>query len=341
MKGILRECEKSEKSKKSTVKNLFITYGIYMVLLALVVFFSFQKPRAFLSSDNIFNILRQVAVVGISAAGMTCVMLTGGIDLSVGATIGMVGVIVAWFISPDKGLGLGIPLGLAMGLCTGLAVGAVNGFVITRLRLPPMIATLGIMTSVRGAAYLMTGGKPIFGFPPGFEVIGQGYLWGVPVPVLVMAVMFVITYVLLHKCRIGRYLYGLGGNEEAARLSGVDVAKVKYFAYIYCALCCAVAGIVLLSRTNSGTPKAGTSYEMNIITAVVLGGISISGGEGRITGVVAGVLIMGVLANGMIIIGLTDYVQQVVQGLVLVAAVAFDLYAKQVKNRPDRKEASA
>jgi ribose/xylose/arabinose/galactoside ABC-type transport system permease subunit len=321
--------------KGNNLRNLFITYGIYIVLLVLVIWFSLLRPKAFLSSDNILNILRQVAVVGISAAGMTCVILTGGIDLSVGATIGMVGVIVAYFISPDKGLGLGIPMGLLMGILTGFAVGAANGFVITKLRLPPMIGTLGIMTSVRGAAYLFTGGKPIFGFPKGFELIGQGYVWGVPIPVIIMAVMFAVTYILLYKFRIGRYLYGLGGNEEAARLSGVNVTYVKYFAYVYCAFCCAVAGIVLLSRTNSGTPKAGTSYEMNIITAVVLGGVSISGGEGRITGVVAGVLIMGVLANGMIIVGLSDYVQQVVQGLVLVAAVAFDLYAKRVKDKPD------
>jgi ribose/xylose/arabinose/galactoside ABC-type transport system permease subunit len=320
--------------KENKLRNLFITYGIYIVLLVLIILFSLLRPQAFLSSDNIFNILRQVAVVGISAAGMTCVILTGGIDLSVGATIGMVGVIVAYFISPDKGLGLGIPLGLVMGVVTGIVVGAANGFVVTKLHLPPMIGTLGIMTSVRGAAYLFTGGKPIFGFPKGFELIGQGYVWVVPIPVIIMTIMFAVTYILLHKFRIGRYLYGLGGNEEAARLSGVNVTHVKYFAYIYSAFCCAVAGIVLLSRTNSGTPKAGTSYEMNIITAVVLGGISISGGEGRVTGVVAGVLIMGVLANGMIIVGLSDYVQQVVQGLVLVAAVAFDLYAKRVKDKP-------
>jgi ribose/xylose/arabinose/galactoside ABC-type transport system permease subunit len=320
--------------KENKLRNLFIAYGIYIVLLVLIVLFSLLRPQAFLSRDNIFNILRQVAVVGISAAGMTCVILTGGIDLSVGATIGMVGVIVAYFISPDKGLGLGIPLGLVTGVVTGFIVGAANGFVVTRLHLPPMIGTLGIMTSVRGAAYLFTGGKPIFGFPKGFELIGQGYLWVVPIPVIIMAITFAVTYILLHKFRIGRYLYGLGGNEEAARLSGVNVTRVKYFAYIYCAFCCTVAGIVLLSRTNSGTPKAGTSYEMNIITAVVLGGISISGGEGRVTGVVAGVLIMGVLANGMIIVGLSDYVQQVVQGLVLIAAVAFDLYAKRVKNKP-------
>lgn len=326
-------------AKKFNLTNIFITYGIYLVLVALLILFTALKPKAFLSSDNFFNILRQVSVVGIAAAGMTCVIITGGIDLSSGAAIGLVGVVTAIFISPVKGLGLGIPLGLTMGLATGVAIGLVNGFIVTRLRLPPMIGTLGTMTSIRGVAYLLTGGKPVFGFPAGFEVIGQGRLWGIPIPVIIMFLTFAVVYVLLNECRVGRYLYGLGGNEEAARLSGTNVVRTKYFAYIVSALCCAIAGIVLLSRTNSGTPKAGTSYEMDIITAVVLGGISITGGEGKITGVVAGVLIMGVLANGMIIIGLSDYVQRVVQGLVLILAVAFDLYAKQIKNKTT--EASA
>ncbi len=320
--------------KKFNLTELLINYGIYLVLVALLILFALLKPRAFMSSDNFFNILRQVSVVGIAAAGMTCVIITGGIDLSSGAAIGMVGVVTAIFISPGKGLGLGIPLGLAAGLATGVAIGLINGFVITRLRLPPMIATLATMTSIRGGAYLLTDGKPVFGFPDGFAVIGQGQLWRVPIPVIVMAFTFVLIYILLNESRMGRYLYGLGGNEEAARLSGTDVVKTKYFAYIVSALCCAVAGIVLLSRTNSGTPKAGTSYEMDIITAVVLGGVSITGGEGKITGVIAGVLIMGVLANGMIIIGLSDYVQRVVQGLVLILAVAFDLYAKRIRSKP-------
>lgn len=321
------------RSMKIKVRDILITYGIYLVLIALMVLFSIIKPRAFLSTDNIFNILRQVSVVGIAAAGMTCVILTGGIDLSVGSTIGMVGVITALFISPGKGWGLGLPLGLLAGLACGLLLGLANGFIVTKLRLPPMIGTLGAMTSARGAAYLITSGKPIFGFPKGFEKIGQGYLWIIPIPVIVMICVLVFTYILLNKLRMGRYIYGVGGNEEASRLSGVDVKRIKYFVYSYCGVCCAIAGIVLLSRTNSGTPKAGTSYEMDIITAVVLGGVSINGGEGKITGVIAGILIMGVLANGMIITGLSDYVQRVVQGLVLIAAVAFDAYAKQIKHK--------
>jgi len=316
------------------ISKYFVRYGIYMVLLVLIALFSILKPRAFFSLENLFNILRQVSVVGIAAVGMTFVMLSGGIDLAVGSTIGMVGVMTALFVSPTKGLGLGILLGIVVGLVVGILIGLINGFCINKFSIPPLIATLGIMTSVRGGAYLITEGKPIFGFPPGFEFLGQGYLWVVPVPVVVMAVMFVIGYILLNKCIIGRHIYGVGGNEEASRLSGVNVKRVKYFVFLFSGLCCAIAGIVLLSRTNSGTPKAGTSYEMDIITAVVLGGISISGGEGKLMGVIAGVLIMGVLANGMIIVGWTDYVQRVVQGLVLVAAVAFDVYVKKRNIRP-------
>ena len=319
--------------KTKSFRELLITYGIYFVLIAIIVLFAVLKPRSFLSPENIFNILRQIAVVGIAAAGMTCVLISGGIDLSVGSTIGMVGVITALFISPGKGWGLSMPLGFLAGIVCGLLIGLFNGFIVNKLKLIPMIGTLGVMTSVRGAAFLITEGKPIFGFPKGFEIIGQGYAWIIPIPVIIMVVMFIITYILLNKLRMGRYIYGVGGNEEASRLSGIDVKKVKYFVYTYSGFCCAIAGIVLLSRTNSGTPRAGTSYEMEIITAVVLGGVSIKGGEGKITGVIAGVLIIGILANGMIILGLSEYVQRVIQGLVLIAAVAFDMYAKQIKSK--------
>ena len=317
------------KAKKFSFRELFIAYGIYLVLVALILLFFFLRPNIFLSPQNIINILRQVAVVGIVAAGMTCVIISGGIDLSVGSTVGLVGVLLALFISPERGWGLGIPIGLLVALLSGIMLGLGNGFVINKLKLPPIIATLGAMITLRGVAFLITDGRPIFGFPSGFDFIGQGHIWLIPVPVIIMAVVFAVTYIILTKCRIGRYIYGIGGNEEASRLSGVNVKKVKYFVYTYSGICCAIAGIVLLSRTNSGTPRAGTGYEMDIITAVVLGGVSIKGGEGRLLGVIAGVLIMGVLANGMIVVGLSAFTQQVVQGLVLIAAVAFDIYAKQ------------
>ena len=320
-------------NRKIDLRQFFIAYGIYLVLVALVLLFAMMRPGIFLSPQNIINILRQVSVIGIAAAGMTCVIIAGGIDLSVGSLIGVTGVVLALFISPEKGWGLGIPLGLLAAVLVGLFVGVGNGFVVNRLKLPPIIATLGAMITLRGCAFLITGGLPIFGFPDGFDLIGQGYIWIIPIPVIIMVIVFAVTYIILNKCRIGRYIYGIGGNEEASWLSGVNVKRIKYFVFAYSGLCCAIAGIVLLSRTNSGTPRGGSGYEMDIITAVVLGGVSIKGGEGRIVGVIAGVLIMGVLANGMIVIGLQDYAQQAVQGLVLIAAVAFDTYAKQRKDK--------
>ena len=305
------------------IRNIFSKYGIYIVLVAMIIFFSFASS-AFFTSDNIFNILRQVAVVGIAAVGMTFVMLTGGIDLSVGSIIGVSGIVTAQLMV----LGVHPVIAIIVALISGIIMGLINAFIINELKVPPLIVTLGMMTSLRGIAYLVTKGLPIFGFSESFTLIGQGYLWIIPVPVIIMALAFIAGYMVLNKFTIGRYIYGVGGNEEASRLSGVNVKKIKYFVYAVSGFLCGLAGVVLLARTNSGQPKAGSSYEMDIITAVVLGGVSISGGEGKITRVIAGVMIMGILSNGMIITNVGDYVQRVVQGLVLIAAVAFDCYNK-------------
>jgi ribose/xylose/arabinose/galactoside ABC-type transport system permease subunit len=309
-----------------STRELFSRFGIYVVLVVMAVFFSLASP-VFLTADNVFNILRQVAVVGTAAVGMTFVMLTGGIDLSVGSIIGVAGIVAAqlmvWGVPPSFAAILALLAGLVMGLA--------NAFIINRFHVPPLIVTLGMMTSLRGLAYLFTKGLPIFGFPESFTFLGQGYLWVVPVPVIVMVLAFLAGWLVLERFTIGRHIYGVGGNEEASRLSGVNVERVKYFVYAVSGLLCGLAGVVLLSRTNSGQPKAGTAYEMDIITAVVLGGVSIAGGEGRITGVIAGVLIMGILLNGMIITNVGDYVQRVVQGLVLIVAVAFDVYNQNRK----------
>lgn len=308
------------------IREILSRYGIYIVLFAMILFFSISS-KAFLSASNLFNILRQVAVVGTAAVGMTFVMLTGGIDLSVGAIIGVTGIITAllmvWGVPPV--------VAVLVALAVGVLLGMINAALINELRVPPLIVTLGMMTALRGLAYLITGGMPVFGFPESFTLLGQGYIYVIPVPVIIMAVTFLAGYLVLEKFTLGRYIYGVGGNEEASRLSGINVKKIKYLVYSISGFVCGVAGVVLLSRTNSGQPKAGTSYEMDIITAVVLGGVSIAGGQGRITGVVAGVLIMGILSNGMIIMNVGDYVQRIVQGLVLVAAVAFDCYNQRRK----------
>jgi ribose/xylose/arabinose/galactoside ABC-type transport system permease subunit len=304
------------------------TYGIIMVLVALGLMFGFLSP-VFFSSENILNILRQVAVVGIVAVGMTFVILTGGIDLSVGSIIGIASVCTAKLMLGGMPVYFAVALTLAM--CT--LFGLFNGIIVNELFIPPLVATLGTMTAVRGVAFIISGGLPVFGFSNSLSFLGQGYLWMIPIPVIVMAVTFALGYLLLDATRFGRYVYGVGGNEEATRLSGIGVKTIKALVYTISGLLSGVAGIVLLSRINSGQPKAGQGYEMDVITAVVIGGVSISGGEGNIILVVAGVLIMGVLSNGMILLNINEYVQWVVKGLVLLAAVGFDRVSQQRKLR--------
>ncbi|MFA5468540.1 MAG: ABC transporter permease [Sphaerochaetaceae bacterium] len=303
------------------VQQIISNYGILIVLIILFIFFSLTSNN-FLRPMNLFNILRQVSIVGICAVGMTMVLLTGGIDLSVGSIIGVAGVGAAELML------FNVPpvLSVAIMLLVSAVIGLLNGFFINKLDVPPLITTLGMMTSLRGLAYIITGGLPVFGFTSTFAKLGQGYLWIIPIPVIVMAFIFALGIVLLVKTRFGRYIYGVGGNEEATRLSGVNIKRVKYLVYGMSGFLSGLSGIILLSRINSGQPKAGQGYEMDVITAVVLGGVSISGGEGRLSMVIIGVVIMGVLTNGMIMMNVNDYVQQLVKGLVLIAAVSFDRY---------------
>jgi ribose/xylose/arabinose/galactoside ABC-type transport system permease subunit len=304
------------------------TYGIILVLVALSLLFGLLSP-VFFSTENILNILRQVAVVGIVAVGMTFVILTGGIDLSVGSIIGVASVFMA------KAMLAGMPAAAAvvMTLAMSAVFGLVNGLIVNELFIPPLVATLGTMTALRGVAFIISGGLPVFGFSNSLSFLGQGYVWIIPVPVVIMAMTFAIGFLLLDATRFGRYVYGVGGNEEATRLSGIGVKSIKALVYTISGFLSGLAGIVLLSRIDSGQPKAGQGYEMDVITAVVIGGVSISGGEGNIVLVVAGVLIMGVLSNGMILLDINEYVQWVVKGAVLVGAVGFDRVSQQRKLR--------
>jgi ribose/xylose/arabinose/galactoside ABC-type transport system permease subunit len=296
-------------------------YGIYLALLILVLVFT-ASSDVFLTGANLLNVLRQVSIIGICAVGLTFVLLTGGIDLSVGSVIGVAGMTCATLIS----LGFPPALGVAAALAFGLLAGLLAGFIINEAGIPPLITTLGLMTAFRGVSYLIGGGLPVYGVPDGLKALGQGYVLGVPVPVILMAVTLLVGHVVLTHTRFGREVYGVGGNEEAARLSGVNVKRLKYKVYALSGTLAAFAGIVLMARVNSGQPKGGEGYELDIITAVVLGGVSIFGGVGRLTGVLAGVLIMGVLANGMILLNIDEYVQWVVKGSVLLAAVALDQF---------------
>jgi ribose transport system permease protein len=259
---------------------------------------------------------------------MAMVLITAGIDLSVGSVMGVAVVLTAKMLL--TGMNAILVIFITLAVCT--LIGLLNAFFINKLDIPPLITTLGTLTAYRGVAFLITGGLPIFGFKSSIAVLGRGYLWVIPVPVIIMIMVFIIGIIFLERTKYGRYIYGVGGNEEASRLSGINVKKIKYLVYAACSLLAGLAGIVLLSRINSGTPNAGTGYEMDIITAVVLGGVSISGGEGRLRNVIIGVLIMGVLTNGMILINIQEYIQWVIKGMVLIAAVGFDRFIQSRKS---------
>jgi ribose transport system permease protein len=299
-------------------------YGIYVVLLLLVAFFA-ASSEAFLVSANLFNVARQVSMLGIAAVGMAFVLLVGGIDLSIGSQMTMVNIVAAWMMVNGHQNPFTACLA-ALTISTG--VGFLNGWTIANLRMPPLIVTLCGMTILEGLAYIISGGIPIFGFPKGFSVIGQGYVGPVPVPVIIMVVILAVGSFILEKTYFGRHFYAVGGNEEAANLSGINVKRVKYLVYALSGLFAGIAGIVMLSRTNSGQALAGKGFELDVLTAVVLGGVSVNGGEGKINNVVAGVLILGVLGNGLVLLNVSQYVQMVTKGAVLLLAVGFDCYQK-------------
>ncbi len=299
-------------------------YGMYVVLLLLAAFFA-ATSDAFLVPANLLNVARQVSMLGIAAVGMAFALLVGGIDLSIGSQITMVNIVAAWMMVEGH---QHPAVACAAALAASSFVGFLNGWTIATIRMPPLIVTLCSMTILEGLAYLVSGGIPIFGFPKGFSIVGQGYVGPVPVPVIIMIVILAIGSFILEKTYFGRYFYAVGCSEEAAHLSGINVKRVKYLVYTLSGLFAGIAGIVMLSRTNSGQALAGKGFELDVLTAVVLGGVSINGGQGKINNVVAGVLILGVLSNGLVLLNVSQYVQMVTKGAVLLLAVGFDCYQK-------------
>ena len=313
---------KNEKSFKEFYKK----YGTAAIMVVLFIFFSIAAP-SFLSVSSIMSLLRQTSVTAIISVGMAIVMLTGGIDLSVGAIVALTSVMSAWAMVNWK---LPIILAVLIGLIVGILTGFVNGLLVTYIKVPALIATLGTQQVIRGIAYIITGGYTIFGFPESFSVIGRGYVFKViPVPVIIMIVVLFAGGFLLNKTKFGRYTYAIGGNMESARLAGINVNKRLVIDYVISGALASVAGIVELSRLSSGQPSAGEGYDMSAITAVVLGGISVSGGEGKFVGVIFGILIMGLLSTGLVMMNVSTYWQQLIKGLVLLLAVCIDQILKR------------
>lgn len=295
-------------------------WGLIIVFLLVCGIFAILSP-IFLNVSNLINVLRQVSIIGTAAVGMAILMISGGIDLSVGSNLAFSGVMVAIMMNQFK---LPVILAILITFLAALSIGFINSFLVTRIKIPPLIATLGMMGAIRGLGYVITNGYPIYDFPASFTFIGKGYIGPIPVPIIIMLIVFLAGFILLTKTPLGRHLYSLGGNEEATRLSGIDLTKTRFIAYALCALLTGLAGMILLGRINSAQPSAGSGFEMDVITAVVLGGVSISGGEGKIANVLLGVLIIGVISNGLVLLNVPDYYQMVIKGLTLLIAVGID-----------------
>lgn len=288
--------------------------------LALIVIVLSIITNDFLTVSNIFNVLRQISINALIAFGMTFVILTGGIDLSVGSILALSSAISAGLMAS----GMDTWLAILIGLLAGAVMGAINGVVIAKGRVAPFIATLATMTIFRGLTLVYTQGRPITGLNSDFAILGKGFFLEIPMPVIWMLISFAILYFILRHTTFGRHVYALGSNEEATRLSGISTSKVKVMVYAISGLFAAISGVILTSRLNSAQPTAGTSYELDAIAAVVLGGTSLSGGNGWIVGTLIGAMIIGVLDNGLNPLNVSSFYQSVVKGAVILLAVLID-----------------
>jgi ribose transport system permease protein len=299
----------------------------FLILVFLLILFSFIAPN-FMTFGNIRTLVRQISFAGIAAVGLMFVMISGGIDLSIGSQVVFSNVLLAimmaeWKLDP----GLAIPLIMLVG--TGL--GAINGFLTISLKIHPLIITLGTSAIFKGFGYIINRSRNIMGFPDSFRWFGQGYIWGIPVPIIVMIIVALIGSFILSKTYFGRRVFALGGNEEAARLAGVNINRMKVILFMICGFVTSITTVLLLSRVFAGQTVTGQGLEFDCLTAALLGGVSFKGGEGKVFGLITGILIIGVLNNAMQLASFPDFSQTVVKGTVLLIAVAFDVYQKNRK----------
>ncbi|CAE6736471.1 ABC transporter permease [Paraburkholderia nemoris] len=316
----------ASQSRSAHMRDIYRRYGIVAVLIVLCIVLSFAN-QYFLTLGNIADILRQTSINGILAVGMTYVVLTAGIDLSVGSTLALAGIISASLVTGPHPHGAAI--GLAAGLAVGAAIGAINGLLVARLSIPPFVATLGMLSAARGLTYIYNDGMPVTDLPDGYLTIGTGAIAGIPVPIIVFALVVVLFWFVLRYTTYGRYVYAVGGNAKSAKTSGISTGKILFSVYVIGGLLAGLAGIILAARTTSALPQAGVSYELDAIAAVVIGGTSLSGGTGSLGGTVVGALLIGVINNGLNLLGVSSYYQQVVKGVIIVGAVLLDASRKK------------
>ncbi len=305
---------------KVSIGKIYEKVGNLFILIVMFIIFSALSP-AFLKYQNLINILRQVSTTAIVTVGFSMLLIIGGLDLSVGSQIAVMGVVTGLLLQK------GVPavIALLIGILLTTVIGIFNGWVIVKTDIPPMMATIAMMTALRGVAYILCGGYPIYDMPKAVINIGQGLVFGfIPVPVIIMLVIIVIGTIVLNKTYLGRYFFAVGNNDEATRLCGINVSKVKIIAYGITGLLTGIAGAITMGRVSSAQPAAGDAFEMDVLTAAVLGGVSVNGGRGSIPLAMLGVLVIGVLTNGMQLIGVNDYWQKLVKGAILLIVIVLD-----------------
>jgi inositol transport system permease protein len=311
---------KSLSTAKSAIFGGISKYSIFLVFVGMVILLSILSP-AFLRTINLMNVVRQISIIGVISMSMTMVIISGGIDLSAGSLVALVSVVTAMYgkagVNP-------LYVTILMGLATGALFGLLTGVLIAKTNIPPFIATLGGLTTIRGIALLISNGEPIGNLSAGYSFIGGGFFIGIPVPILIFAAVIGLSAFILAKTKLGKYIYGIGGNENAARICGVNIDRYKMLIYTIHGTFCAIAAIILTGRIAAGSGASGTGYELDAIAATVIGGTSLSGGIGTALGTVIGILIIGVLNNGLDLMKVSPYWQQILKGLIIVGAVIID-----------------
>lgn len=302
--------------------TFFIDYWIYFALIFICLILSLSSDH-FLTLSNITNVIRQVSFNGILAIGLTFVIITGGIDLSVGAVLALSGVIAASFSVIDSNP-LPLPIAMLLGLAAGALCGLLNGILVTKGKMAAFIVTMVVMTVARGVTLVYSDGRPVVNFTDGFRKVGGGYLLGLPIPIIVLAIVVIISYFVLNHTKFGRHLYAVGGNEQAAKASGLNVHRIKIWVYVISGTLAGLTGIVLVSRVNAASPITGMGYELDAIAAAVIGGSSLTGGRGFIMGSIIGALIIGIISNGLDIMNVSAYYQQIIKGAIICGAVLLD-----------------
>ena len=312
------------------MRDIWTKYGIVLILLALCVLMSVVSP-GFRSVRNLTNIVRQVSIIGIISIGVTLCIITGGIDLSSGSVLALISVIAASMsqmtVHPEQPVSIVMPIvfTILIALAAGAFIGCINGTLTAVGGIPPFIATLGMMTAARGAAQLYSGGRPIGLLKDSIINIGIGSFLGIPIPIVIFFFVALFAWVLLSKSRFGKHVAAIGGNNQAARLCGINIKKTLIIVYTFAGFCVAISGIIIIGRTAGGNPAYGVSYELDAIASTVIGGTSLSGGSGSIPLCVIGALIIGVINNGMDLLSINPYWQQIVKGVIIVLAILIDV----------------